>query len=134
MKKPILFVALAAVGLLVVSSTAALAQDIVQTNTTAAFAKIVAGVKEGGTYKRPSGSLTSGAVAELPGAAGSGGGTPDIFSATAGTLVQAGPMSLGGPDLIASRGSALVGPSGAAVYSPQQRAAMDIRRLIRALD
>jgi len=133
MRKPIFLLALVAVALLVVSSAAALAQDIVQTNTTAAFAKVVAG-KEGGAYKRPSGSLTSGAVAEIPGAAEGGGGTPDVFAATAGTLVQAGPLSLGGPDLIASRGSALVGPSGAAVYSPQQRAAMDIRRLIRALD
>jgi len=56
------------------------------------------------------------------------------FAATA-NRAQAGPLSLTVSDVTAIQvGGAIVAPRGGAVYTPQQRANLSIRKTIRALD
>jgi hypothetical protein len=129
MRKVLVFTAVVAV-LVVVASTASLAQDKVTISATAQFRAAAAG-KEGQMYERPPTPISGLASMPTSGDAAAG------FASTGGDVLvstEPGPLVANGSDLMFARGSALVGPTGGAVYSPQQRAASEIRRVIRALD
>ncbi len=99
-------------------------------------------------YVRPGGLPTDGAPVNMPGVSGNNGGinndglqgpSRSQGQATMNTFnlaplnSSAGPLSLGGDTNLVPRGSALVAPSGGAVYTPKQRADREIKSLIRKL-
>lgn len=96
-------------------------------------------------YVRPGGLPTDGAPVSMPGTTngnnnggGPGNGDNGPLANAQYTLTgrdaTPGPVSLGGSERTLSRGTALVGPTGGSVYTPQQRADREIKGLIRKLN